>query len=257
MISGWRISSLMRVRSSVTPEIAENSPPEGVVGTVICFTVGAFTASEGPTLPSGRGTARSRSISSASSIPLARHSITDFAPSVIDPPPMVTMRSHPASRAALVAAMTSERGVCGAMLSKLPEQRLPSALRTASISSVLLFKVLDTMRKTFSAPSRRASSATTSAAALAQPPPWPSWSLLCFDCRCRRCRSNPAQTAGRDIRARSAVEQPKLTVLLTTHPFVEGNCSFSNVRTSVNSTLSARPVGRADALHLSLTGSTP
>jgi hypothetical protein len=35
MISGWRSSSFTFVRSSVTPAIALNSPPESVVGTLI------------------------------------------------------------------------------------------------------------------------------------------------------------------------------------------------------------------------------
>ena len=45
-------------------------------------------------------------------ISLARQSCTALAPSVIEPPPTVTMRSALAARACLVAAMTASRGVC-------------------------------------------------------------------------------------------------------------------------------------------------
>ena len=34
-IEGWRNNSFTRVRSSVTPAMALNSPPESVVGTLI------------------------------------------------------------------------------------------------------------------------------------------------------------------------------------------------------------------------------
>ena len=95
---------------------------------------------------------------------LARHSMTDLAPSVMEPPPIVTTRSVPALRAAMVALITSVLGVCGAILSKVPEYRLPRVRRTDSISSVLLFSVLETIKKTLPAPSLCASSAITSPA---------------------------------------------------------------------------------------------
>ena len=42
MMRGWRSSSFAFVRSSVTPAIALNSPPDNVVGTLICRIVGGF-----------------------------------------------------------------------------------------------------------------------------------------------------------------------------------------------------------------------
>ena len=79
-------------------------------------------------------------------ISLARQSCTALAPSVIEPPPTVTMRSAPAARACSVAAMTASRGVCGGIASKVPTQRGPSALRIFSISSVLRLSVPLTIR---------------------------------------------------------------------------------------------------------------
>ena len=78
---------------------------------------------------------------------LARQSCTALAPSVIEPPPTVTMRSAPAARACSAAAMTASRGVCGGMASKVPTQRGPSACRIFSISSVVRLSVPLTIRK--------------------------------------------------------------------------------------------------------------
>ena len=86
--------------------MALNSPPESVVGTLIWRTVGAFI-SGGPMLPSAPLTGRSLSISSAARMSLARHICTALAPSVMEPPPMVTMRSAFAALAASVAAITA------------------------------------------------------------------------------------------------------------------------------------------------------
>ena len=74
-----------------------------------------------------------------------------MAPSVIEPPPRVTMRSALASRACSAAAITAARGVCGGILSKVPTQWLPSARRNLSISSVSRLSVPLTIRKTRSA----------------------------------------------------------------------------------------------------------
>ena len=60
MIPGWRINSLTRCRSSVTPAIALNSPADNVVGTVICGTAGGFMPGGGPSAPSAPLTGRSR-----------------------------------------------------------------------------------------------------------------------------------------------------------------------------------------------------
>ena len=138
--------------------MAENSPADSVVGTVICRIVGAL---HGGGLPS---TGRSVSIASGVRMSLARQSCTALAPSVIDPPPTVTMRSAPSPRACSAAAMTALRGVCGGMRSNVPTQRLPSARRTFSISSVCWFSVPLTIRSTRCASC--ASSATAWAAGM-------------------------------------------------------------------------------------------
>ena len=72
----------------------------------------------------GRGCARSPSTVRMS---LARQSCTALAPSVIEPPPTVTIRSAFAARAASLAAITASRGVCGGIASNRPAQRGPSA----------------------------------------------------------------------------------------------------------------------------------
>jgi hypothetical protein len=153
-MSGWRNSSFTLVRSSVTPEMGENSPADSVVGTEICRTFAPFT---------GLGE-RTLSSAAAERMPLPRQSCTALAPSVIEPPPRVTMRSALAARACLAAAITALRGVCGGMLSKVPTHLLPSAARSFSISSVSRFSVPLTMRNTRSAWWRPTSSATESAA---------------------------------------------------------------------------------------------
>src|SRR5437867_1844333 len=95
---------------------------------------------------------------------LARHSCTALAPSVTDPPPIVTIRSACASRAIVAASITAWRGVCGGIWSKTPATRLPSARRTLATASVLRLSVPLVIRNTRSAPRRRTSSATASAA---------------------------------------------------------------------------------------------
>ena len=57
IIIGWRNNSLIRVRSSVTPASALNSPADSVVGTLIWRTVGALHGG-GATTPSGPFTGR-------------------------------------------------------------------------------------------------------------------------------------------------------------------------------------------------------
>ena len=166
MIPGCRINSLTRCRSSVTPEIALNSPADNVVGTVTCGTVGGFMSGGGPSAPSGPLTGRSASIASALVMSLARQSCTALAPSVIEPPPTVAIKSAFASRAMAAASITACRGVCGGIWSNSPANRLPSARRTLAISSVVRFNVPLTIRKTRLASRRRASSATVSAAGL-------------------------------------------------------------------------------------------
>lgn len=157
-MSGCRNSSFTLVRSSVTPAIGENSPADRVVGIEICDTVGGFT---------GVG-ARTASIASGVRMSLARQSCTAFAPSVIEPPPRVTIRSARVSRACSAAAITALRGVCGGILSKVPTHLLPSARRSLSISSVVRLSVPLTIRNTRSAPRFCASAATVSAAGLPQ-----------------------------------------------------------------------------------------
>ena len=155
-MSGWRNSSFTLVRSSVTPEIGENSPADSVVGIEICRTLEDCT---------GLG-ARTLSMDAASRMSLPRQSWTALAPSVIEPPPRVTIRSARASRAWPAAAITALRGVCGGILSKVPTQWLPSARRSLSISSVSRLSVPLTIRNTRSACWRFTSSATVSAAGL-------------------------------------------------------------------------------------------
>ena len=165
MMRGWRSSSFTFVRSSVTPAMALNSPPDKVVGTLICRTVGGFIGG-GPTVPSAPFTGRSLSIAPGERISLARHICTALAPSVMEPPPMVTIRSACAALAASVASMTARRGVCGGIRLNVPAHRLPSPRRTLSISSVFRLSELLTIRKTRVAPRRCTWSATASAAAL-------------------------------------------------------------------------------------------
>ena len=86
---GWRSISLTLVRSLVTPAMEVNSPPAIVVGTLIWRTVGAFIGGETPPA------ARILSMPSTVVTSLARQSCTALAPSVIEPPPTVTMRSAP------------------------------------------------------------------------------------------------------------------------------------------------------------------
>src|SRR3954471_12589051 len=146
--SGWRRASLTLVFSLVTPAVAENSPPAIVVGTLIWRTVGSLSCGGAPRPD------LIRSMSSGLRTSLARQSWTALAPSVIEPPPMVTMRSAPAVRAWSAAATTAARGVCGGIASKVPTQRGPSAWRIFSISSVSRFSVPLTMRNARCAPSR-------------------------------------------------------------------------------------------------------
>ena len=155
MVSGWRNSSFTLVASLVTPAMPENSPADSVVGIETWRTVGAFTSA-----------LRILSRPSTVVMSLARQSWTALAPSVIEPPPRVTIRSALASRACAAAAMTAERGECAGILSKVPTHLLPSARRTASTSSVWRFKVPLTMRKTRSAPWAFTTSATDWAAGL-------------------------------------------------------------------------------------------
>jgi len=95
---------------------------------------------------------------------LARQSCTALPPSVTEPPPIVTSRSAPASRAAEAAAITALRGVCGGIRSKIPARRGPKACCTFAISSVERLSVPLAIRNTRSAPSRDTSSRIASAA---------------------------------------------------------------------------------------------
>src|SRR5438045_1214226 len=58
----------------------------------------------------------------------ARHSCTDLAPSVSEPPPSVTIRSAPASRAIAAASTTAWRGVWRGIRSKRPANRVRALL---------------------------------------------------------------------------------------------------------------------------------
>ena len=156
MVSGWRNISFTRVASLVTPARPENSPADRVVGIEICRTVGGFTSAP-PWILSIASTVRTS---------LARQSWTALAPSVIEPPPRVTIRSARASRAWFAAAITAERGECAGILSNVPTHLLPSARRTCSTSSVSRLSVPLTIRNTRSAPWPFTSSATDWAAGL-------------------------------------------------------------------------------------------
>ena len=153
---GWRSASLTLVRSLVTPAMEVNSPPAIVVGALIWRTVGGFNAGAVPP------TARSLSMPSTSLTSLARQSCTALAPSVIEPPPTVTMRSALAARAWLVAAITAARGVCAGIASKIATQRDPSALRIFLITSVSRLSVPLTIRNALLAPIRSICSTITS-----------------------------------------------------------------------------------------------
>ena len=96
---------------------------------------------------------------------LARQSCTALAPSVIEPPPTVTMRSAHRRRApGLAAAMTAARGVCAGIASKMATQRAPSARRIFSISSVSRLSVPLTIRNARTAFRRSICSTIASAA---------------------------------------------------------------------------------------------
>ena len=119
MVRACRSICFTCVRSSVTPAIWLNSPPAIVVGTLICRTAGGLSGGSSPPRT------RMPSMPSMVETSLARQSCTALAPSVIEPPPTVTMRSALASRAWLAAAITAARGVCAGILSKMPTQRAP------------------------------------------------------------------------------------------------------------------------------------
>src|SRR6516165_4243332 len=165
IIPGCRNSSLTRCRSSITPAMALNSPADNVVGTVTCGTEGGLHGG-GPTTPSGPFTGRYWSSVSVLRMSFARQSCTAFAPPVTEPPPIVTIRSAPASRAIAAASITARRGVCGGIWLNRPANRLPSARRIFTTSSVVRFNVPLAITNTRSAWYRRASSATTSVAGL-------------------------------------------------------------------------------------------
>ena len=95
---------------------------------------------------------------------LARQICTALAPSVIEPPPTVTIRSALAARACSAAAMTASRGVCGGIASKVAAQRAPRLLRIFSISSVSRLRVPLTIRNARLARRRSICSTTASAA---------------------------------------------------------------------------------------------
>ena len=155
-VRGWRNISFTLVASLVTPARPENSPADRVVGIDICRTAGGLT-SDAP---------RILSIPSTLVTSLARQSWTALAPSVIEPPPRVTIRSACAARACAAAAITAERGECAGIMSKVPTHLLPSARRTFSTSSVSRLSVPLTIRNTRSAPCSLTSSATDWAAGL-------------------------------------------------------------------------------------------
>jgi hypothetical protein len=95
-------------------------------------------------------------------MPLPRHSATIFAASVTEPPPTVTSRSAPASRALFAAATQSVRGVCAPIPAWRPAKRLPSACRSRSTASVVRAKVPLASTNTARASSRSTSSTTAS-----------------------------------------------------------------------------------------------
>src|SRR5262249_12410832 len=145
--------------------MALKSPPDRVVGTLI-WRSGAVLIGGGAAAPSAPLTGRNLSMPSGERMSLARHICTALAASVTEPPPMVTRRSAPAALAASAASITAARGVCCAIRSKLPAQRLPSARMTLPVSPVLRLSELLTIRKTRLAASRSTASATASAAGL-------------------------------------------------------------------------------------------
>ena len=102
MMRGWRNSSFTLCRSSVTPAMALNSPADSVVGTLICRTDRRVAWRRHAPF-----TGRSASSASGVRTSLARQSCTALAPSVIEPPPMVTIRSARASRACSAASITA------------------------------------------------------------------------------------------------------------------------------------------------------
>ena len=128
--------------------MAENSPPAIVVGTLTWRTEGAVISGATPWW--------TRIVSMPSTVRtlLARQSCTALAPSVIEPPPTVTIRSALAARACSLAAITAARGVCAGIASKVPTQREPIARRIFSISSVWRFSVPLTIRKARLVPRR-------------------------------------------------------------------------------------------------------
>src|ERR1700721_2524654 len=85
---------------------------------------------------------------------LPRQICTALAPSVIEPPPTVTIRSAPTARACSAAAITASRGVCGGIASKVPAQRGPRPSRIFAISSVSRFSVPLTIRNARVVPRR-------------------------------------------------------------------------------------------------------
>jgi len=145
----------------VTPATALNSPPAMVVGTLIWRTEGAVSGGATPLM------ARIVSMASTVLTLLARQSCTALAPSVIEPPPTVTMRSALAARACSEAAITASRGVCGGIVSKVATQRGPSAFRIFSISSVSRLSVPLTIRN--ARPARNRSICPTTASAAGRP----------------------------------------------------------------------------------------
>ena len=84
MVSGWRNSSFTLVASLVTPAMPENSPADSVVGIEIC--------AHRRRLHVERRADRVHRLD-ACVTSLARQSWTALAPSVIEPPPRVTIRS--------------------------------------------------------------------------------------------------------------------------------------------------------------------
>ena len=159
IIIGWLNICFSFLRESVTSVPELYSPPESVLGIAIILT---FGARNGPGRgPSGVETSSNPSRPDSSVIPCSRHIRTILAASTTDPPPTATIKSAFASAASAVAVTADARVVCCGTPSKVPAYLLPSALRIFSISSVCVFSVLLTMRKTrlasrFSASSRKA-----------------------------------------------------------------------------------------------------
>lgn len=87
-----------------------NSPAESVVGTAICRTEASLQEDGRLRLPSDSRTGRIAFSACVSRVSLARHSATALPASVTEPPPNVTIRSTPASRATAVASTTAWRG---------------------------------------------------------------------------------------------------------------------------------------------------